>query len=169
MVAVHSRETPECLTAIVRDVEREAHHVHPVNNVRVDPHLTEYPAICAAEPLHVLVFFTYAAPRAAAVIRTEQSSTFDHWATRAAVRVGLAFGSRTRGLIVVDERVDDVGVRSRNIDTNAAAIPCLGKTVIDLLPIGARVSGLIDTASPVVRLVSWIVPLLAHSLPHRGI
>ncbi len=108
-------------------------------------------------------------PGGAAVVRAEHRRALDHRAGRQPVRVQLVRRRFAQDLVVVDERVDHVRLRARDIDSDPTPVPGLRQTVVDRRPRASAIRRLVDAASRVALLVARVVPLLPYPLPRRRV
>jgi len=166
---MHAAQARERLAAILRHVQCQTHHVDLVFVRRVDGDLTEHPAVGATQPEHVVVQLGGPAPVRAAIVGAVHGRTANHRTGRATVCVGVVLFGFPGGLVAVDERVDDVGVRPRDVETDTAAELRLGQPVVEGLPGRTAVGRLVNRRTVIVRLVARVVPRLANPLPGRGV
>src|SRR5690606_32209117 len=166
---VRAVDDAERAAAVVGAVQLHAEHVDAVLVVRVDADLAEHPAVRAADALHVLILLADPPPRRAPVIRAVDRGAADDGRSGPAVRVGLARTRLPCDLVVVDPRVQHVGVRARDVDADAAAELRRRQPLVDRLPRLAAIRAAVDAAAVVAGLDARVVPLATRALPGRGV
>ena len=158
-----------------RSAERHAEDVDRLRVRWIDADLPEHPAVRAGLPVvqvvrHGLVLPARLPPGLAGVVGPIHVRALDEALIRghrAAVRIPLARFRFPADLVVVDERVQRVRLRSRDVDADAAAELCGRQTLVHLGPRAAAVGRLHHAALVVAGLHARVAPLAADALP-RG-
>src|SRR5215207_5807125 len=115
---------------------------------------------------HELVGIARLAPGRAAIVGAVDLRGLDPGLVdRTAVRVDLVLLRRPAGIVVVHERIQDLRVGARDVDTDAAAKLRRRQPGVRLGPRIAAVGRLEDAPFTVARLDAGIAPLPPGALP----
>src|SRR5204863_9609484 len=132
----------------------------------IDANLAEDPPVRPRVIRHEGIRLRHLLPRGPLVVGAIDLGRLDAgFEYRALIGVALAFAWRRSRLITVDDRVQHVGSRSRDVDADAPAILRQREPVARFGPAVSAVGGFPDGAFAVAGLVARIAPLAPDALP----
>ncbi len=168
MIAVQTAQRRERFSAVMRHVQRQPKRVDGLVVLRIDTNLAEHPTVRTRVPRHERVRLRDFSPGCSLVVRAVNLRGLDpRLEHRPLVGVALSFARRSSRLVAVDERVEHVRARPRDVDADPSAILRHREPGGRLRPAVAAVGGLPHPAFAVTGLNARIAPLAPDPLP-RG-